>query len=414
MKETKPFEISKHSVLEAFRRVKQNRGASGIDGESIEDFEKDLKKNLYKIWNRMSSGSYFPPPVLRVEIPKKDGGKRKLGIPTVSDRVAQMVVKMHFEPLVEPMFHPDSYGYRPKKSALDAVGTARRRCWKRDWVIDLDIKGFFDAIDHDLLMRAVERHTQCPWILLYIRRWLTAPVEVEGDLIARDRGTPQGGVVSPLLANLFLHYAFDLWMVKHHPGAPFERYADDAVIHCYSEKHAQKVLHELKERLEECHLELHPKKTKIVYCKDDDRQGSYENICFNFLGYGFRPRQIRTKYGKFKVNFLPAISRESIQGICQKMRKWDLKKMSGSTIRKLSEIVNPSYRGWINYYGRFSRSALKPIFRQLELELIAWAMRKYKRFRCHKARAIRWLSEVAQRNPNMFVMWSYGYKPKVE
>ena len=406
---TKPFNIPRKSFLEAFLKVKQNRGACGIDEESISDFEKDLKNNLYKIWNRMSSGSYFPPPVLGVDIPKKDGSKRRLGIPTVSDRVCQMVVKIHFEPLLEPIFHPYSYGYRPNKSALDAVGTARKRCWKRDWVIDLDIKGFFDTIDHDLLMKAVERHTQCPWILLYIRRWLKAPTECEGNLITRVKGTPQGGVISPLLANLFLHYVFDIWMVKYYPEVPFERYADDGLIHCDEERQAKSILHELHRRFKNCHLELHPEKTKIIYFKD-----SFENISFNFLEYCFRPRLIRTKYGKFRVNFLPAISREAIQNICGKLKLMNLKRLSGSPIDKLAEIVNPFYRGWINYFGKFSRSSMKPIFRQLELELIAWAIRKYKRFRYHKLKAIRWLGDVYKRNPNMFVVWVYGYKPKVQ
>ena len=261
-RQAKPFCISKQVVWEAYKRVKANQGAAGIDSESIEDFEKDLKNNLYRIWNRMSSGTYFPPPVRSVVIPKKDGGERHLGIPTVSDRVAQTVLKMYLEPVVEPSFHPDSYGYRPKKSALDAVGVARQRCWRYDWVIDLDVQGFFDNLDHALVMRAVEKYTQCRWILLYVGRWLEAPVQREdGTLVPRTKGTPQGGVASPLLANIFLHLAFDDWMRTTHPEVPFERYADDVVAHCRTKEQAEQVLESIRERLERCRLELHPEKT---------------------------------------------------------------------------------------------------------------------------------------------------------
>jgi RNA-directed DNA polymerase len=228
-RQAKPFSISKKVVVEAYKRVKANGGAAGVDAEGIEAFERDLKNNLYRIWNRLSSGTYFPPPVRSVEIPKKDGGARRLGIPTVADRVAQTVVKMYLEPGVEPHFHPDSYGYRPGKSAADALAMTRQRCWRYDWAIDLDIRGFFDNLDHALMMRAVGRYTQCRWILLYVKRWLEAPMQLEeGTLAPRTKGTPQGGVVSPLLANIFLHLAFDDWMRRTHPDVPFERYADDS------------------------------------------------------------------------------------------------------------------------------------------------------------------------------------------
>jgi RNA-directed DNA polymerase len=277
--EAKPYVIPKRLVWEAYQRVKANRGAAGVDGESLAAFEKDLKGNLNKVWNRMSSGSYFPPPVRLVEIPKDNGGKRPLGIPTVADRVAQTVVKMVFEPLVEPVFHQDSYGYRPGRSALDAVGVARKRCWGADWVIDLDIKGFFDSISHDLVERAVAHHTDLPWVRLYVGRWLRAPVQrPDGTLEERTKGTPQGGVISPLLANLFLHYAFDLWMQRTFPRVQFERYADDAIVHCRSKGQARAVLEAIRGRFEQCGLERHPVKTRIVYCKDDDRPGEYEHI----------------------------------------------------------------------------------------------------------------------------------------
>jgi RNA-directed DNA polymerase len=286
MSKTKPFGISKESIMTAWKKVKANNGACGIDDESIKDFESNLKANLYKLWNRMSSGSYFPPPVKVVEIPKSDGSKRRLGIPTVADRVAQTVVKDYLEQIVEPKFHEDSYGYRPGKSALDAVGVARQRCWRKDWVIDLDIKGFFDNIDHNLVMKAVKRHTQEKWVILYIERWLKAPAQREnGEIVERTKGTPQGGVISPLLANLFMHYAFDVWMKSNFPNCPFERYADDGIVHCSSKKQAECVLDKVRGRLLKCGLELHPEKTKIVYCKDEDRKGSHENESFDFLGY---------------------------------------------------------------------------------------------------------------------------------
>jgi len=297
--QAKPFTISKQLVWEAYKRVKANQGAAGVDAESVEQFERKLKDNLFKIWNRMSSGTYFPPPVRTVAIPKKDGGERMLGIPTVADRIAQTVVAMCLEPLVEPHFHPDSYGYRPKKSALQAVGVARERCWRFDWVIDLDIRGFFDNLDHALIMRAVGKYTACRWVLLHIERWLTAPAQLnDGTLQARAKGTPQGGVISPLLANIFLHLAFDDWMRRAHPAVPFERYADDVIAHCVSQEQAQAVKRSIEARLKLCKLELHPQKSKIVYCKDDDRRGSYPNEKFDFLGYTFRARRSKNRWGK--------------------------------------------------------------------------------------------------------------------
>ena len=316
MSQAKSQPISKQLVWQAFKRVKTNKGAAGIDNESLQSFESNLQANLYKLWNRMTSGSYFPPSVLKVEIPKKDGGIRVLGIPTVADRIAQMVVKIQLEPQLEPIFHRDSYGYRPGRSAHDALAIARKRCWRRDWVIDLDIKGFFDNLDHELMMKAVNHHTKDKWVRLYIKRWLEAPMETaSGERSSREKGTPQGGVISPLLANLFMHYAFDHWLERMYPDIQFERYADDALIHCRSQYEAETLLEALKARLADCHLELHPVKTKIVYCKDDDRRGEYEKTSFDFLGYGFRPRRAKNRYGKFFISFLPAISRSSAQHI---------------------------------------------------------------------------------------------------
>jgi RNA-directed DNA polymerase len=401
-------------VWEAHKRVRGNRGAAGVDGVSLEEFEKDLKGNLYKIWNRMSSGSYFPPPVRVVEIPKKGGGgQRPLGIPTVADRVAQTVVKMILEPQVEPKFHPDSYGYIHGKSALDAVAAARERCWRWDWVLDLDIKGFFDNLDHDLVMRAVRVHTDNPWVLLYIERWLKAPAEqADGRLVDRTKGTPQGGVISPLLANIFLHHAFDDWMRRNYPYIPFERYADDAVVHCKSRAQAEHVLRAVGQRLGECRLELHPVKTKIVYCKDDDRPGSHEHIKFDFLGYTFRPRRAKNRHGKFFVSFLPAISDAAAKAIRATIREWRLAATrNNQSLEDIAQFVNPYVRGWIQYYGRFYRSALTPVLRHLERALIKWARRKFKRFRRHQRRATHWLGRIARRDPGLFVMWQIGVRP---
>jgi RNA-directed DNA polymerase len=285
METAKSFDISKELVWQAYKLVKANGGAAGVDGQSLLEFDQDLSNNLYRIWNRMASGSYFPPPVKAREIPKKSGGKRILGIPTVSDRIAQMVVKLRLEPKVEPHFHEDSYGYRPGKSAHQALDVTRRRCWRYDWVLEFDIRGLFDNIDHELLMKAVRKHTDCKWTILYIQRWLTAPMQMQnGDVMKRDRGTPQGGVISPLLANLFLHYAFDKWMTKNFPEVPFCRYADDGLLHCRSLEQAQLMHERIDQRFKECGLELHPDKTKIIYCKDSDRRGEYEHIRFDFLG----------------------------------------------------------------------------------------------------------------------------------
>ena len=408
MSETKPFSISKQVVWDAYKRVKANKGAAGIDEESIADFEVDLKGNLYKIWNRMSSGSYFPPPVRVVEIAKKDGGQRKLGVPTVSDRIAQMVAKIYLEPQVDTYFHADSYGYRPGKSAIEAIETARQRCWRFDWVLDLDIKAFFDEIDHQLLMRAVGKHTDCRWLLLYIERWLKAPAQLEdGSLVSRDKGSPQGSVISPLLANLFLHYAFDEWMRRNHSNIPFERYADDILVHCKSERQARWIKSAIEGRLQHCRLQLHPQKTKIVYCKDSSRRGNYSNEKFDFLGYTFRARLSKSRMGEFFVNFSPAVGDEAAKSIRREIRGWRMHRMSDKSIEDLSRIFNPVLRGWINYYGRLYKSALYPIFDQLNCALKRWAMRKYKKLRGRQRRARYWLGRIARREPNLFVHWQY-------
>jgi RNA-directed DNA polymerase len=411
-KAAKPFAISKWVVWDAYEKVKANQGAAGVDGESIAEFGKNLKGNLYRLWNRMSSGSYFPPPVRAVEIPKSGGkGVRVLGVPTVADRVAQTVVKMYLEPNVEPLFHPDSYGYRPGRSALDAVAACRERCWRKDWVIDLDIRSFFDSLDHELVTKTVSKHTDLRWVLLYVQRWLNAPLQREdGTLVQRDRGTPQGSAISPLLANLFLHYAFDMWMARKVPGCPFERYADDAVVHCTSERQARLVLDAIAERMAQVGLELHPDKTRVVYCKDSNRKGSAEHERFNFLGYTFRPRKSRGKHGNF-VNFSPAISDEAAKAKRQEIRGWRLHRRSDKALSELAQEVNPVVQGWITYYGRFYKSGLYSSLRGINEYLVRWAMRKYKRLHRSRRRAWRWLVMVAQRDPNLFAHWRLGVPP---
>jgi RNA-directed DNA polymerase len=408
----KPFSISKRMVWNAYKRVKANQGAAGVDEESLADFERDLTNNLYKLWNRLASGSYMPPPVRMVLIPKHDGGQRGLGIPTVSDRIAQTVVAMVLESLLEPYFHPDSYGYRPGKSAQQALGMARQRCWRFDWVLDLDIKGFFDNLDHTLLLRALRKHTACPWVLLYVARWLQAPVQdQEGTLLQRGQGVPQGGCISPVLANLFLHYAFDAWMQREYPAIPFERYADDILVHCTSEEQAHELKARIAQRLAQCSLELHPTKTQIVYCKDADRQGTYAQERFDFLGYTFRPRRSRNRWGKYFINFTPAVSARATRAMRQTIRSWRLHLRSDKTLDDLAHMFNPILRGWVNYYGQYYKSALYATFRVLDRILVRWAMRKYKKLKGHQRRATHWLGRIARRQPRLFVHWQMGVRP---
>lgn len=410
MSATKPFAIDKWLVYEAYQAVKANAGSAGVDKESIGDFEKDLKGNLYKIWNRMSSGSYFPPPVKAVEIPKKNGGVRILGVPTVADRVAQMVVKMTFEPCVEPVFLPDSYGYRPGKSALDAIEVTRKRCWQYDWVLEFDIKGMFDNISHELLLRAVRKHTECKWVILYIERWLKASLQLaDGTLVERTKGTPQGGVVSPVLCNLFMHYAFDLWMGRTFAHAPWCRYADDGLVHCKTEQEAHAIKATLAHRLAECGLEMHPDKTRIVYCKDTNRAGQYLNTKFDFLGYTFRPRVVKNrKHNKLFVGFTPAVSSKALKAMRQTTRKWNLRNRTDLGLTEIARMFNPVLRGWLQYYGRFNLSAMNPVWRHFNQTLIAWAMKKFKKLKGHRTRAGLFIEGIAKRQPHLLVHWQQG------
>jgi RNA-directed DNA polymerase len=403
----KPFEISKWKVWEAYRKVKANKGAPGVDGQSLAVFETDLRGNLYKIWNRMSSGSYFPPAVRAVEIPKAGGGVRTLGVPTVADRVAQTVVAMELEAKVEPIFHRDSYGYRPNRSALDAVAECRRRCWKKDWVVDLDIAKFFDTVDHDLMVKAVRAHTDQQWVVLYVQRWLVAPLRrPDGTLEARDRGTPQGSAVSPVLANLFLHYAFDAWMERQFPTVAFERYVDDAVVHCVSEKQARMLQDKIAARFDEVGLRLHPEKTKIVYCKDGKRRDSFEDTSFTFLGYTFRARAARDRQGQMFTSYLPAISKDAMKRLNHEVRQWRLHLHNTWDLGQIARWINPIVRGWLQYYGRFYRSELYPLLKRINTYLMRWVRKKYRRLHGFK-KAHAWWKMVGERVPHLFFHWRW-------
>ena len=410
MSTTKPFTIDKWLVHKAYKAVKANAGSAGVDKQSIEEFETDLKGNLFKIWNRMSSGSYLPPPVKAVAIPKKSGGERILGVPTVSDRVAQMVVKQVIEPTIESSFLPDSYGYRPGRSALDAVGVTRERCWHYDWVLEFDIKGLFDNIDHALLQKALKRHVECKWARLYIGRWLKAPLQrTDGTLVERTKGTPQGGIVSPVLSNLFLHYTFDLWMKRIYPELPWCRYADDGLVHCRTEQEAQAVKAALKARFAQCKLEMHPTKTKVVYCKDGSRKGQYPNTEFDFLGYTFRPRTVKNrKRNSMFVSFTPAVSKAAQKSMRQTTRKLNYRNRTELSLADIARLHNPILRGWLEYYGKFAPSGMYPVLRHFNRSLVAWAMRKYRRLKGHKMLATLFLEGVLERQPSLFVHWRRG------
>jgi group II intron reverse transcriptase/maturase len=404
----KSFDISKQEVWDAWLKVKANKGAAGADGCSVEDFETDLKGNLYKIWNRMASGSYFPPPVMAVEIPKPHGGgTRILGVPTVADRIAQTVAAARLEKSVEPKFHEDSYGYRPRRSALDAVGKCRERCWSYDWVADLDIQKFFDSVPWDLIVKAVEANTDQPWVILYVKRWLAAPLQMpDGSLAQRDRGTPQGSAVSPVLANLFLHYAFDTWMARRFPAVPFERYVDDAVVHCRSERQARMVVQAIGERMEQVGLRLHPDKTRIVYCKDGQRRGSSEHTSFDFLGFTFRTRGVRSRHGNVFTGFGPAISKSALKKISGQVRAWRLHLKTGRTLRDLARQINPIVRGWMQYYGAFYRSALHPLLQRINGYLVRWLRKKYRRLRTFAKAHAAW-GRLTRQYPGYLAHWQW-------
>ncbi len=278
--------------------------------------------------------------------------------------------------------------------------------------MDLDIKSFFDTIDHDLLMRAVRKHTDQKWVLLYIKRWLTASVVLpDGTEEARDRGTPQGGVISPLLANLFLHYGFDRWMEKYFPSIPFERYADDAVCHCVSERQARDLWDALARRFKQVGLTLHPVKTQIVYCKSSNRRGRYPTTSFDFLGYTFRPRRAKNRTGQLFVGFNPAISNKAAKSIRQTVHSWRILRRSPLQLADLAGRYNATIRGWVNYYGAYRKSNLYRSLQSIDYHLVRWAMRKYKRFRRKWLRAYWWITDWARRDPTLFAHWPLLYGP---
>jgi RNA-directed DNA polymerase len=406
----KPFRVPKLMVWEAWRQVKANEGAPGADGQALDEFEADLENNLYKIWNRMSSGTWFPPPVRAVEIPKPHGdGVRVLGVPTIADRVAQTVVAMYLEPLVEPRFHPDSYGYRPGKSAHDALATCRERCWKYDWIIDLDVQKFFDEVPWDLIVRSVEAVTDCRWVLLYVKRWLAAPLQrPDGTLQERNKGTPQGSAVSPVLANLFMHYAFDAWMAREFPGCPFERYADDGVVHCKSRRQAECVLAAIAARMNEVGLRLHPQKTRIVYCKDSNRRAEHEHTTFTFLGFMFRPRTARnSRDGTHFTSFLPAMSPEALNAKSRRLRELRIHRRTNLSLDDLARWLNPIIVGWMNYYGRYYRTVMDPLLRRVNTYLRRWAGNKYRRRLRSYRRFWRWWNGLLEREPDLFAHWKW-------
>ena len=413
MQEVKSFKISKNLIWQAWLKVKSNKGGCGVDGVEISEFEKDLKKNLYKLWNRMSSGSYFPSAVKQVLIPKPDGGDRPLGIPTVADRVAQMAAVLVLNPILEPCFHENSYGYRPNKSAHQAIRVARQRCWKFDWVLDVDIKRFFDTIDHGLLMKAIRRHTTNKWILLYVERWLVVPYECSGKKVLRDKGIPQGSVIGPVLSNLFMHYSFDKWIEKTHPEILFERYADDIVCHCNSKVEAEWLKEALLKRLESCKLELNEEKTKITYCKDSNRKENHDQIAFDFLGFTFRPRKARNKRGHVFTSFIPAISNKAKKRIMREVRSWWKTSRTDKSLKELAEWYNPRIQGWVNYYGKFYKSGLYGIFHSLNRRLAKWITKKFKRYRRHKRRGMYLLGKIARKDPQIFAHWQFGVLPSL-
>jgi RNA-directed DNA polymerase len=409
--QTKPMPISKQMVWAAYQKVKTKGKAYGVDHVSMKDFEMKLSGNLYKIWNRLASGTYFPPAVREIEIPKKDGKMRKLGIPTIGDRIAQTVVKDYMESSIDKLFHENSYGYRPMKSAYQALTKARINVKQYDWVIDMDIKGFFDNISHDLLLKALDKVVDEKWVKMYCKRWLEMPVQkLDGTIVSKEgRGTPQGGVISPLLANLFLHYAFDMWITRKHPSICFERYADDIIVHCHTQQEAEAILLQIAERMKQCQLELHPVKTKIVYCRDYKRKESHKQVQFDFLGFSFQPRPTKDYQTGIIYNMFDlSISRGSQKRIVEEINRFKIQMWSESTIEQIADTLYSKLQGWINYYGKFRKWLFLNVFRRLSFRLVQWAQHKYKLSGIKKS--YQWLENFQREHPALFAHWRYGYK----
>jgi len=407
----KGIPITRSMVWQAYKKVRKNKGSGGVDGMSLKTYEKHLEDNLYQLWNRLTSGSYFPKAVKQVSIPKRDGRQRKLGIPTIADRIAQQVIKDHLESRFEREFHENSYGYRPLKSAHQALEEVRKNVWKKDWVIDMDIKGFFDEVSHELLMKALKRHVPEKWVLMYIKRWLEAPIETESKELEyrKGQGTPQGGVISPLLANLFLHYVFDKWMGKTFPTLMFVRYADDIIVHCGTEKEAEKVLAAIKSRMEECRLRLHEEKTKIVFCKKYKKQSDGKIVKFDFLGFSFQPRPSAMKKGGMFLGYDCAISQSSKNKIIEEIKSTKFQRWTNRSIEEIAEFFNAKILGWINYYGKFRKHRLNSLFRVFERRLIEWARRRYKRLGKSYIKASKWFYRFKLGNRTLFAHWERGF-----
>ena len=396
--ETKSQPITRQMVWQAYQKVKSNKGSFGVDRMDWVALDRKLKSHLYKLWNRLSSGSYFPEPVREVSIKKKTGGMRKLGIPTLLDRIAQEVVKTHLERIVEPQFHHSSFGYRPKRNCHQAVEAATRNAFTHCWAIDLDIKSFFDTIDQELLMKAVEHYCKDRWVLLYVRRWLkVGVVQQDGCYVDRLTGTPQGGVISPLLANIFLDVTFDKWMERHHGGKPFERYADDIVVHCKTERQAKYLLQEIKQRFGRCKLQVHDGKTQIVNIRGSSEK-KYKKS-FDFLGFTIQPHYTKVKGNAQKVLPRSIISRGSVRSVLDKFKGIHKRRIS---LEALAREVNPVIRGVINYYCKFWSYHTHKLWYQLNERLKKWV--KWEK-RLYKMASVRWLQQKYARRPDLFAHW---------
>ena len=403
--------ITKEMVKAAYREVKANHGAAGIDKESLEMYEADLLNNLYVLWNRLSSGSYFPKPLRSVSIPKSNGKQRTLGIPTVSDRIAQQVIKSYLAPRLEAEFHNNSYGYRPLKSAHQAVEAVQKNVRQYAWALDMDIKNFFDEVNHELLLKALDRHVEEKWVKMYLLRWLETPSQQsDGTLIHKQgKGTPQGGVISPLLANLFLHYVLDKWIEKHYPGVAFVRYADDVIIHCQTEEEAKKLLVAIRERLAECKLSLNEEKTKLVYCQDYRRvkKKSFGKK-FDFLGFTFKPGSVASKRagGSMFLGYGCAISQSAQTRVIHGWAKLNWHRRSTLSLQEIANEVNPQMSGIIRYYGKFKLWGLQRLMWHFEFRLVKWVLNKYRKFKNSYTKAYRWIKMLKQNYPTMFYYWT--------
>lgn len=405
----KTVPIEYEQVVKAYQKVRQGGKATGIDHESWEAFDKKLEDNLFVIWNRMTSGSYHPQAVREVEIPKRDGKMRRLGIPTLRDRIAQQVVKEYMEKRLEPLFHENSYGYRPLKSSHQAIAQVRENCFKMNWVIDLDISKFFDEIDHELMLKAVSHVMEEKWVIMYVNRWLRMPIQKsDGSIEEREgKGTPQGGVISPLLANLFLHYTLDKWLAMHYPKIRFVRYADDIIIHCNSKEEAETVLDAVSRRLSEVKLRTNLEKTRIAYCKDFMRKEKQEQVKFEFLGFSYQPRARKSrKTGKLFTAFAPEISQASMKRIREVIKGMTQRRSHRLELSDIAKALNPKLRGWINYYGIYSINSLRNTLLIVDNRLIKWLCSKHK---LSRGQAVIKLGMIKKLNPKLFYHWEKGY-----